>query len=140
MKNKRRIVYSYQAHESLSSPNCFYCDHFGDTIDHCPPVSLVSLYPHHQKILVRACAKCNYTLGAKFLPTLLSRVKFLIKRYRVKYRKYLNMPSWDDEEVAELKGSLKIFIENERQKCETAHNRIEFIMSREKELEGLLCQ
>lgn len=133
-KKRVNIDSCYQWHESTNGFICFYCGHDASTIDHCPPISLVKFYSHHQKIIVKACESCNYHLGARFLPTLLSRVQKLVSYYQKKYAKILNMPKWTTHEINKMTGTLKQFIIIERDKKVFAQKRIAFLKNREKEL------
>ena len=51
-------------------------------------------------------------LSNKWLPTIPARADFLSRRYRVKYRKALNAPYWNEEELNELSGSLLIHVQD----------------------------
>jgi hypothetical protein len=131
---KSNLNFTYKKHESLNEQICFYCGHFGDVADHVPPLAWIQFYPDYPRMLIRACHQCNAHLGCKTLPTLISRVDYLIKRYRKKYWKILISPDWDDEEINELKGSLKTYVSISRIQHEVAHERIEFLMERKKQL------
>jgi hypothetical protein len=124
----------YARHPDIDGDECFYCGHFGNTIDHCPALATVHLYPEFEKIVVKSCRGCNLTLSFRPLPTLLSRCEYLIKKYTKKYFKYLHMPEWTEEELASLCGSLKIYIATELEKVKTCQMRIEFLISRADEL------
>lgn len=122
------MFYSY--HESVDDYFCFYCGDIGDCLDHCPPLSLMQLYPSFSKILVKACRECNAKLGARLLPNLSSRLEFLLKKYKKKYRIILKLPVWEKEEIDELSGSLKEYIIAKRDSKRLAKIKLDFIQAR----------
>lgn len=97
---------------------CFYCGIVANSIDHVPPQSarerltelnLMDKYPY---IEVPACRECNSALGARGI-WLLPKRKEYIKRYlRRKYKKYLRMSDWSDEEIKELGFALQSHVLN----------------------------
>ena len=104
---KQRLHESYERHPSMKHYDCFYCNAPGDNEDHVPPLTLAETYSGYDRILVRSCRECNVLLGNRIFLTLFSRCEYLAMRYRKRWRKDLDMPHWKDEEIEELRGSLK---------------------------------
>lgn len=117
----------YELHESVEEIFCFYCGNLGECLDHCPPVSRMNLYPTVPKILIKSCNLCNRLLGARPLPTLASRIEFLLKKYTKKYSKIIKLPQWEQEEINELSGTLKQFIEATRNSKQMAIAKIKYL-------------
>jgi hypothetical protein len=91
---------------------CVYCGVPADTIDHIPPryvrLTLIELkldtrYPF---VEVRACRECNTLLGTRAFWTVTQRKAFIKRVLRSRYRKYLKIPAWTNEELNELGPSL----------------------------------
>jgi hypothetical protein len=93
---------------------CVYCGELADTMEHCPPVSLVG--PDIEErykdrlILVPACHECNSALGDRYLLTLENRADFLVSFYKKKYKKFDRVVAWDLEELEELDGGLQQYV------------------------------
>lgn len=61
-------------------------------------------------LLVSACSECNGLLGSHYFPTLAKRKEWVKGKLRDRYRKFLGMPDWKLEELAEIDGVLQDFI------------------------------
>ena len=88
---------------------CAYCGEFADTFDHVIPVS--HKYVNRKlevgnKEAVPCCRECNETLSNVFLHTISSRSDYLIKRYKKKYKKVLNTPNWESDELEEMGANM----------------------------------
>lgn len=126
--------FTYEAHSSLEWHTCFYCGQYADTVDHVPPISLFNFYSNYYRVLLKSCGECNSALGGKFLPTPLVRVEFLIKKYKKRYRKILCLPSWHKEEINDLSGSLKKYIESQINMKALTVERLKYLESTKDEL------
>ena len=104
---KRRIIHSYKTDKTIKDTKCIYCGSYGESKDHIPPISRADDFPLAERIIVRACIECNSVLGARLLIKIEERAKFLFEKYKVRYRKILGMPDWDEDEIEELQGMLK---------------------------------
>lgn len=103
---------------------CVYCGELADTVEHCPPVSIVG--PEIEErykdllLLVPACNECNAALGNRYLLTLEDRAEWLVSYYKRKYKKFNRAVAWDDDELEELTGGLKDYVGG----CQTEYERI----------------
>lgn len=107
MNLRKKTIFAYKRHESLKDYICFYCGQYGESKDHCPPVSYVEVLPDYKKIMVRCCLVCNLLLGARPYFTLLSRCEYLLQRYPSRFKRALAIPNWSQDDIDELTGALK---------------------------------
>ena len=98
---------------------CYYCGDQGDTIDHVPAISIAySIGPDRLEsmgvslIKVTACRECNALLGDLPLNTLDERVVYLYDKFQTRYKKYLKMAYWDNDELDEIEGMLRSYVES----------------------------
>jgi hypothetical protein len=105
----------YDTIGSLNDP-CVYYGLPSDALDHVPPMayvhSLSDLDEIHGVHLKKhpSCNECNSILRDLLLTTLKDRRKFVKSKLRQRYKKYLNMPDWSPEELAELSESMQVYI------------------------------
>jgi hypothetical protein len=99
------------------APPCHYCGMPADTVDHVPPRSVRSIILQEGAtrwpfVEVDACHECNSLLGAQPPWTVSGRKDEIKKKLQRKYRRYLKIPRWTDEELAEYdkKSTLGSFI------------------------------
>lgn len=93
---------------------CIYCGMPADSIDHIPPKCIRPfiledeyMKKRHPFIEVDACRECNSALGAK-LPWDISGRKLKIKEYlKKKYRHFLKIADWSEEELKDMDRILK---------------------------------
>lgn len=90
---------------------CVYCGQPSDTYDHVPPLHYVErmsqtdvAYANLRKY--PACRECNSSLSGNLLETLKERRQYTKAKLRKRYRSYLNMPNWDEEELADMGDTL----------------------------------
>lgn len=87
---------------------CTYCGQVSDTMDHIPPIHMVeqaSLAGSDQEgpfIKVPACHECNSIIGSKRLLTIKARRNHVKDKLRAKYKHFLRIPNWDEDELAEV--------------------------------------
>jgi hypothetical protein len=92
---------------------CHYCGLLADTIDHIPPRSVrqtlidLGLASRYSFIEVRCCHECNSALGARPLWTPRQRKEFIKEWITRRYKKYLNIPDWEDSELGKLGDNLR---------------------------------
>lgn len=102
-------------------PDCFYCGFPATTRDHSIPVSILWTIIRNQnwdlleqlkagyergELVVPACRECNSLLAAGLdysLEERKLRLKGLLKK---KYKRYLDLPDWNEKELAEMGYSL----------------------------------
>jgi hypothetical protein len=99
---------------------CYYCGSTDDlTLDHTVPVSFYSPRPTRKGMkskytdpvpVVDCCTECNSTLHNKLVIDVRDRAELIQKRYVKKYRKVLNLPRWDEEDIDELGKNLRSVI------------------------------
>jgi hypothetical protein len=93
---------------------CYYCGVPADSKDHVTPRALKSMIGNEIENPVRStaftvssCRECNSALNCGVYETLTDR-KFAAKEHiRKKYGKYLKIPEWTEDELAELGHSLR---------------------------------
>lgn len=117
---RRRALISMEPHYKILSKDkaCYYCGDPATTMDHCPAVSVSYAYGYDyfekQNIKfwkVSCCRQCNLILGDRFLNTLSRRIRYVYDRLQKKYEKYLSMTEWEPEELDELSGWLKEYVQ-----------------------------
>lgn len=99
---------------------CYYCGLPATTKDHAIPRCLLSTLADDPDALrhlmsnrretVPACRECNCLLGPSVQDTLEERKHFLKERLRRRYRRYLGIRNWSEEDLAEMGGTLRGFI------------------------------
>jgi hypothetical protein len=92
--------------------NCTYCGMPAEAKDHIVPISYnysrrPPNAPKHGGVTVDCCNECNNILSNKFLCTVEARAAELADCLELRYRKQLNAPVWDEEELSELGPSLQ---------------------------------
>lgn len=106
-----KTVLDYSSSEFERSRNmcCEYCGVTTDiTRDHIIPVSFSSVYrSYNQGDTVRCCRECNSTLGSILILSFDERAEYLICKYQNKYRKILNMPHWDEDDLKDMDSEFK---------------------------------
>ena len=88
---------------------CYYCGAPADSIDHVTPQTIKTMcgFEFENPVTartetVKACRECNSSLGGRFFETLADRKVAAKDHIRRKYKKYLRIPQWTPEELAEL--------------------------------------
>lgn len=84
---------------------CTYCGEYADTYDHVVPVSYLRVHRKLEvgnKEAIPCCRECNSTLSNKLHITISERARYLQSRYKFKYKKVLNFPDWDTDELEEM--------------------------------------
>ena len=90
---------------------CTYCGQVSDTMDHVPPLNQVAALSSADAdydgrfLKVPACHECNSILGTYPKLTIRERRDHVRKHLRKKYRRFLAIPNWDEDELAELSPS-----------------------------------
>ena len=103
---------------------CVYCGERAEVLDHVPPISIAYQYTG-SFLKIPACRSCNKYLYAIPLVTLSSRREHIRQRlYRIKD---INIPTWENLEIAELKGMLNSYVKNGLKNQEIIRRRILYI-------------
>lgn len=93
--------------------SCEYCGIVSDTVDHIPPTSIrptlieLNLQLIFPFIEVRACRECNSTLSDRGLWTVELRRQCIAERLARRYRTYLEIPDWSQDELNTLDDRLR---------------------------------
>lgn len=82
---------------------CWYCGELGTSIEHLFPQA----FGDGKGDTVMACKECNSTVQAFKPMSVSARVKYLFQAYVKRYRLNKFIPEWDDQEIEELRGTLK---------------------------------
>lgn len=94
-------------------PFCVYCGDYYQCRDHVVPVGFTSVYRNFGRgETVHCCNECNHLAGAYVPDSFQDKAAYLLSRYEAKYKKILNQPIWQREEIKELKNGLKRFVES----------------------------
>ncbi len=96
---------------------CIYCNNdFATDLDHTIPYSFYSLdykggrkkASHNDPVpMVDSCKECNILLSNKLIPEINDRKKYLLNKYKSRYKKLLSTPYWDEDELEELDKDLR---------------------------------
>jgi|APFre7841882654_1041346.scaffolds.fasta_scaffold65178_3 hypothetical protein len=86
---------------------CVYCGQPSDSHDHVPPLHYVMRVKQADADAIRlrkhpACRECNSILGGAIILTLQERRKHVKAHLRKKYKSYLRMPFWDEDELSQM--------------------------------------
>ena len=116
--------------------SCYYCGDDADTLDHTIPVSFYSTRPTRKGMksrytdpvpVVDCCAECNRTLNSTLIIDVRGRAGLLIERYKIKYKKILNLPRWDKEDLNELGKIFRSVILRDQILRESLKERLDYL-------------
>lgn len=91
---------------------CIYCGIVCDSIDHIPPRSMraqlsgVELAAIGQQE-VPSCRECNSVLGGRPILTITERRAYIKAALHCRYKSYLRIPNWTEDELKEFGESLR---------------------------------
>ena len=124
-KNKNREKYNvvethYTKAGYLNPDRCVYCGDIPNELDHVPPISWAYAlgYKHMVEeynapfVKVPSCSECNRFLSDKKYFTLKERKQYIAAKLRENFRKLRENPSWSIEDIAEMDGRLREYVEN----------------------------
>lgn len=96
---------------------CIYCNNnFATDLDHTIPHSFYSLKykggrkkaSHNDPVpMVDSCRECNIMLSNKLIPDINDRKKYLLNKYKKRYKKLLSTSDWNEEDLEELDSDLR---------------------------------
>lgn len=94
---------------------CTYCGLVADSIDHIPPQCMRVVLRDLGEYIgpwkeVPACRWCNSTLGSLALLTIRERRAHIKKALRKKFKSVLSIPTWREENLAELSPGLRAYV------------------------------
>jgi len=84
---------------------CAYCGEYASDIEHVVPRRT-----HLKTFTVPACHECNLIAGGTLFEDFEDKRNFIQKKLRIKYKKVLNMPEWDEEELRFMGKRMKDMI------------------------------
>ena len=115
---------------------CTYCGERADSLDHVVPFSVSGNFRRSYKktLVVQCCRQCNSSLGNRgfdenFRYTIASKAKYLLNRYKEKYKDYLDSDKGDftEAEVKEFTGNLQKIIKEDKLKRDIIVSRIKHL-------------
>lgn len=89
---------------------CMYCGASAECREHVVPVSYLSFArSYNEKLvwLVPACNNCNSLAGPFIAFSIPEKAKYVMSRFKLKYKKILNYPEWTEEEMKSIDYGLK---------------------------------
>src|SRR6266478_8549647 len=111
MSDRRR----HRAYRAITNGGmCVYCGQSASSLDHFVPKSMIraladTIEPIKRisgLVLIPACRECNSIAGARIFRTVGMKRRYIQKRLKQKYRKFLQLPNWSENETAELGSAL----------------------------------
>jgi len=122
-----------------NSDSCFYCGISNKklTKDHVRPHAnrTVSQKRYFRNVeYICSCQECNSTLNSNEWSDISGRFSYLIEIYIKKYKLYKPCIDWDDEELDELKYSLKRRIKNKLAKRRKNEERVWYLRMKLEEI------
>ena len=120
-RQKYKIVEThYMKAGYLNQKRCVYCGDIPNELDHVPPISWAYALGHKHMveeynapfIKVPSCPECNRLLSDKKYFTLKERKQYIAAKLRENFRKLRENPSWTIEDIAEMDGRLREYVEN----------------------------
>ena len=104
-----------EAHNNSKTTDytCTYCGQLADSRDHVPPQSVrphleeVGLSWQYEFVTVRCCRECNSALGARPPWTVAGRRAKAKEWIAKRYRKYLELPEWSEEDLEALGPAMR---------------------------------
>ena len=112
---------------SLDDP-CVYCGAPSTSYDHVPPLHYAERVIDDCQSFRKypACVECNTALNGLVLLTLKERRKRVKEYLRKKYRSFLSMPAWSEDELAELEPKFADEIRRASRFAELIKSRVSF--------------
>lgn len=90
---------------------CVYCEDDNCELvrEHVIPVVYLGnrSFEEDNQWIVPSCNKCNKFAGSALFFSIPEKAKFISKRYKIKYKKILKMPYWEENEIKELNYKLR---------------------------------
>jgi hypothetical protein len=121
--------------ENYETKKCAYCGEDANTVDHIIPVSyyysgkrsglhLTSEYGKEN--LADCCQECNYLASNKVFDSLEEKRKYIQEKLTIKYKKIINSPFWNDDEIKEMGYKFKKEIKIQQLSRKWILNRINY--------------
>lgn len=92
--------------------SCWYCGDMSSGRDRVVPHSVKTEVVRRWAGVeaVECCDECNKLLGANLFPTMSHRCAALSAAIRKKHKLHRRIPAWSEEELSELRGSLRVYV------------------------------
>tara|TARA_R100000008_G_C3499301_1_gene122835 strand:- start:42 stop:458 length:417 start_codon:yes stop_codon:yes gene_type:complete len=116
--------------------NCYYCGEKSDTLDHTIPVSFYSTRPTRKGMkskykdpvpVVDCCGECNATLNNKLIIDVRERADYLKEKYIKKYKRILNSPIWDEDDIENMGKTLRACIRRDMRLQQNIKERLDYL-------------
>ncbi len=121
-KDRRTNFQKFNHLYKLFCPNkesrfiCFYCGLPAGTVDHVPALNKVeelrAVYDLQHYTKVPSCQECNGVASDEPHVDIFERRKFLKDKLRIRYKKYIKLPDWEEDEIESLGYSLRMNVES----------------------------
>jgi hypothetical protein len=98
----------------IEQNNCIYCGGTGELQrEHVIPASYIGYrsYDSDRQWIVTACRTCNQLAGSKVFFSIPEKSKYILSRYKIKFKKVLSTPFWNESELRELDYTLRKSVE-----------------------------
>lgn len=112
---------------------CTYCGMPADNIEHAIPYSWFKNSGARDRrrgesigYLTPSCSECNTLLGSKIFDTFQKRVAYVNKRLRQVHKKDMGVV-WDEEDLSQIEGNLRKYIESKNKLNLTLRQRVDWI-------------
>jgi len=118
MCNERQLHHLYKLFIPSTDKRfiCFYCGLPAPTIDHVPPLSKVKeLRMTYDSLIytkVPSCNECNLIAGDEPHVSIFERRIFLKEKLKLKYKKYIKLCDWEEDEISDLGYNLRVSVIN----------------------------
>lgn len=126
---RRKAIFDclYDCVGSLDDP-CVYCGMPPTAYDHVPPLHYAERAKEEITTFKKfpACSECNSCLNGLILLTLKERRKRVKEYLRKKYKSFLSMPRWSEDELEELDPRFAEEIRRASRFAEGIKNRVSF--------------
>lgn len=100
-----RLISENAYRTTITGRRCTYCGEPAEVLDHWPPAVHTP-----QGVLLPCCSECNTLASDEHPANFYGRVLYVKGRLRKRYRKALNMPQWEEEELEVMSPSFRTSI------------------------------
>jgi hypothetical protein len=115
---------------------CFYCGDRANQRDHVIPHWLTGDKVRHWSgvDVVECCIECNGILSGEVFDTMAERVQYLARKFRIKHRLSIAKVEWSEEELMELRGSLRTYVASREHQYWQRWSRLQYMRTRAAQL------
>ena len=117
---------------------CYYCGQRANSIDHVIPQSLIRMLValddkeitkeilRKRALKVWTCRECNSLASCSIQDSLRERREFVKDKLRKRYKKILDLPKWEENEIEELGYNLQVYVRSSAKWKEFIKQRIAY--------------